>query len=35
MFPEKRSAVEEMALFTLRSRSFFVSGQPTSFLTMR
>lgn len=35
MFPEKRSAVEEMALFTFLRRSFLVSGQPTSFLARR
>ncbi|MEQ2178282.1 hypothetical protein GOODEAATRI_012404, partial [Goodea atripinnis] len=34
-FPEKRSAVEEMAFFTFLNRSFLVSGQATSFLTIR
>lgn len=35
MYPEKRSAVEEMALFTLLSRSFFTSGHEMSFLASK
>lgn len=35
MFPEKRSTVEEIALFTFLRRSFFVSELPTSFLARR
>lgn len=31
MYPEKRSAVEEMAFFTLLSKSFFTSGVEMSF----
>jgi hypothetical protein len=35
MYPEKRSAVEEMALFTLLSKSFFTSGHEMSFLASK
>lgn len=35
MYPEKRSAVEEMAFFTLLSKSFFTSGEEMSFFKSR
>lgn len=35
IYPEKRSAVEEMAFFTRRKRSFFTSGDELSFLASR